>query len=186
MLKIRRPLGRLIFNMGIAIPGKTVFLIETAPCSTFVISVLCTILYIITGLHLFPMLFVWCDYLILTWCLSEYSSYAYIEQALNSQEASHTLFLWVWYDVFRVSILQEILVSLSIITSQITDNSYECSDGHQRKHENSVLLALFESTLLKTKGFPSQRIICMESVSIEWHLNVMMGYRCALPLGYHS
>ena len=34
MLKIRRPLGRLIFNMGIAIPGKTVFLIETAPCCT--------------------------------------------------------------------------------------------------------------------------------------------------------
>ena len=31
MLKIRRPLGRRIFNMGIAIPGKTVFLIETAP-----------------------------------------------------------------------------------------------------------------------------------------------------------
>ena len=31
MLKIRRPLGRLLFNMGIAIPGKTVFLIETAP-----------------------------------------------------------------------------------------------------------------------------------------------------------
>ena len=30
MLKIRRPLGRLIFNMAIAIPGKTVFLIETA------------------------------------------------------------------------------------------------------------------------------------------------------------
>ena len=32
MLKIRQPLGRLIFKMGIAIPGKTVFLIETAPC----------------------------------------------------------------------------------------------------------------------------------------------------------
>ena len=32
MLKIRRPLGRLIFNMGITIPCKTVFLIETAPC----------------------------------------------------------------------------------------------------------------------------------------------------------
>ena len=31
MLKIRWPLGRLIFNMGIAIPGKTVFLIEMAP-----------------------------------------------------------------------------------------------------------------------------------------------------------
>ena len=34
MLKIRRPLGRLIFNMGIATPGKTVFLIETAPWFT--------------------------------------------------------------------------------------------------------------------------------------------------------
>ena len=31
MLKIRRPLGRLILNMGIATPGKTVFLIEKAP-----------------------------------------------------------------------------------------------------------------------------------------------------------
>ena len=39
MLKIRRPLGRLIFNMGIAIPGKTVFLIETAPCS---LAYICT------------------------------------------------------------------------------------------------------------------------------------------------
>ena len=36
MLKIRRPLGRLIFNMGIAIPGKTVFLIETAPRLFFI------------------------------------------------------------------------------------------------------------------------------------------------------
>ena len=36
MLKIRRPLGRLIFNMGIAIPGKTVFLIETAPRSLII------------------------------------------------------------------------------------------------------------------------------------------------------
>ena len=32
MLKIRRPTGRLIFNMGIPIPGKTVFYIETGPC----------------------------------------------------------------------------------------------------------------------------------------------------------
>ena len=44
MLKIRRPLGRLIFNMGIAIPGKTVFLIETAPrviCFIDVLLVCC-------------------------------------------------------------------------------------------------------------------------------------------------
>ena len=40
MLKIRRPLGRLIFNMGIAIPGKTVFLIETAPLILFFQTVL--------------------------------------------------------------------------------------------------------------------------------------------------
>ena len=37
MLKIRRPLGRLIFNMGIAIPGKTVFLIETAPWALYLL-----------------------------------------------------------------------------------------------------------------------------------------------------
>ena len=45
MLKIRRPLGRLIFNMGIAIPGKTVFLIETAPricCSRQWLLYFCT------------------------------------------------------------------------------------------------------------------------------------------------
>ena len=40
MLKIRRPLGRLIFNMGIAIPGKTVFLIETAPWSPEIAHIL--------------------------------------------------------------------------------------------------------------------------------------------------
>ena len=37
MLKIRRPVGRLIFNMGITIPSKTVFLIETAPCFPWVL-----------------------------------------------------------------------------------------------------------------------------------------------------
>ena len=31
-VKDKTAVGRLIFNMGIAIPGKTVFLIETAPC----------------------------------------------------------------------------------------------------------------------------------------------------------
>ena len=40
MLKIRRPLGRLIFNMGIAIPGKTVFHIETAPWGLFYVHIL--------------------------------------------------------------------------------------------------------------------------------------------------
>ena len=39
MLKIRRPLGRLIFNMGIAIPGKTVFLIETAPSASSITGI---------------------------------------------------------------------------------------------------------------------------------------------------
>ena len=40
MLKIRRPLGRLIFKIGIAIPGKTVFLIDTAPSVHFDIQAL--------------------------------------------------------------------------------------------------------------------------------------------------
>ena len=31
MLKIRRPNGRLIFNMGIAIPSKTVFILRRGP-----------------------------------------------------------------------------------------------------------------------------------------------------------
>ena len=44
MLKIRRPTGRLIFNMGIAIPSKTVFLIETAPCTLFCFAVAVTTL----------------------------------------------------------------------------------------------------------------------------------------------
>ena len=43
MLKIRRPLGRLIFNMGIAIPGKTVFLIETAPRPCFLSDRICLV-----------------------------------------------------------------------------------------------------------------------------------------------
>ena len=46
MLKIRRPLGRLIFNMGIAIPGKTVFLIETAPSSL----ICCAHIYVSIGM----------------------------------------------------------------------------------------------------------------------------------------
>ena len=48
MLKIRRPLGRLIFNMGIAIPGKTVFLIETAPWVICVSAYIYIYIYICT------------------------------------------------------------------------------------------------------------------------------------------
>ena len=44
MLKIRRPLGRLIFNMGIAIPGKTVFLIETAPSMMLFLTIVIALL----------------------------------------------------------------------------------------------------------------------------------------------
>ena len=48
MLKIRRPLGRLIFNMGIAIPGKTVFLIETPPrCWPFYISLFLFVMLVV-------------------------------------------------------------------------------------------------------------------------------------------
>ena len=38
MLKIRRPVGRLVFNMGITIPSKTVFLIETPPVACFKVA----------------------------------------------------------------------------------------------------------------------------------------------------
>ena len=50
MLKIRRPLGRLIFNMGIAIPGKTVFLIETAPCCFFSVVLIFFSVRIVNGI----------------------------------------------------------------------------------------------------------------------------------------
>ena len=46
MLKIRRSLGRLIFNMGIAIPGKTVFLIETAPCLSLAAPILRVVVFL--------------------------------------------------------------------------------------------------------------------------------------------
>ena len=52
MLKIRRPLGRLIFNMGIAIPGKTVFLIETAPWDMSCNVSLMMIAYNLSGLRI--------------------------------------------------------------------------------------------------------------------------------------
>ena len=38
MLKIRRPLGRLIFNMGIAIPGKTVLLRRPPVSNVFLLQ----------------------------------------------------------------------------------------------------------------------------------------------------
>ena len=53
MLKIRRPLGRLIFNMGIAIPGKTVFLIETAPWSSATFLFSTVISYLIVHAEVF-------------------------------------------------------------------------------------------------------------------------------------
>ena len=54
MLKIRRPLGRLIFNMGIAIPGKTVFLIETAPYKPIQMQQVLTFLGNILNLLKYP------------------------------------------------------------------------------------------------------------------------------------
>ena len=59
MLKIRRPLGRLIFNMGIAIPGKTVFLIETAPCFQFFIIVKATF-YVLQVVKAIPSHVIYC------------------------------------------------------------------------------------------------------------------------------
>ena len=51
MLKIRRPIGRLIFNMGIAIPGKAVFLIETPPWYLLPMSIIFAVQLIIETSH---------------------------------------------------------------------------------------------------------------------------------------
>ena len=53
MLKIRRPTGRLIFNMGIPIPGKTVFYIETRQNSKWHIELISMKLYVYSKLHYF-------------------------------------------------------------------------------------------------------------------------------------
>ena len=91
MLKIRRPLGRLIFNMGIAIPGKTVFLcIEKA--LVVVVSVLTVTSYVDAISHL---LFTWpAD----SWWSSQYikmSSYRYRIPMLKIRQ-SHDRLILIW------------------------------------------------------------------------------------------
>ena len=62
MLKIRRPLGSLIFNMGIAIPGKTVFLIETAPwCLVCVPNIIFQGVLLLLSLHDSGQFLTYCD-----------------------------------------------------------------------------------------------------------------------------
>ena len=67
MLKIRRPLGRLIFNMGIAIPDKTVFLIETAPrgpvkhgLSVYLTLKSCEVSFAHSLFHIYSIVLKWC------------------------------------------------------------------------------------------------------------------------------
>ena len=64
MLKIRRPTGRLIFNMGIPIPGKTVFLIETGPRFRYILSYwnikfTCSLYNVIMNICIFLIKYAW-------------------------------------------------------------------------------------------------------------------------------
>ena len=81
MLKIRRPLGRLIFNMGIAIPGKTVFLIETAPRKLLIFMTVCFALYMLLFLNLLDVSIKLSSPVDerqshMSWCTRQYSLYA--------------------------------------------------------------------------------------------------------------
>ena len=99
MLKIRRPLGRLIFNMGIAIPGKTVFLIETAPwrCYEANFVVTCESWWLLSRFSGY-----WQQTLIHFWCLSlhdlirQYMSSDNVFAYLNSTK--------LWWSTSRVTV----------------------------------------------------------------------------------
>ena len=56
----------------------------------------------------------------------------------------------------------------SDITGNWSVDSSVCLAWHQRKHQSSVLLALYERNAPATGGFPSQRTSHVESVSILW------------------
>ena len=86
MLKIRRPTGRLIFNMGIPIPGKTVFYIETGPRTTHLWApLLCKFCvekwawyFTQTHTHTHIYIYIYMSYLSWYWCSglkSEYTDY---------------------------------------------------------------------------------------------------------------
>ena len=102
MLKIRRPLGRLIFNMGIAIPGKTVFLIETAPRRSTIRWFLwyerVRFLRTITRNVIL---------MICQWKLAKMQDWKLVWKPLNSQSIVHgiaILFIGEWNDITRIQV----------------------------------------------------------------------------------
>ena len=92
MLKIRRPLGRLIFNMGIAIPGKTVFLIETAPRVSPVTTKLAS-----SQLSVFSVIWVICNLVNISWHMLHNSKMAYLDTFDSDSHDMGCTRISLWY-----------------------------------------------------------------------------------------
>ena len=87
MLKIRRPLGRLIFNMGIATPGKTVFLIETAPRLSLWQPVVPPLM---AKLALWPIMVV----KHFLWTISDFSGYVWLYSCISGYISFYSKYSW--------------------------------------------------------------------------------------------
>ena len=135
MLKIRRPLGRLIFNMGIAIPGKTVFLIETAPwpshkhsCrlgrvdSNFHFRITCTQIAMTLTIPLFRFM-LWCK----SWRNLYYVAYQ-ISMCSFSYDIWHEI---CFYDRYADYLLTPILSRVHLTRSKVTNFGFLSSRAYQ-------------------------------------------------------
>ena len=133
MLKIRRPLGRLIFNMGIAIPGKTVFLIETAPCFwhicdcnsalrlSYNISII-TAIYSLRSVHIHTICYpgylriIGCAW---QFCIESVQMTNHSKTCMLSRKSSYIIYLIakllsVYYTILSASLQQYIVYPMSV------------------------------------------------------------------------
>ena len=154
MLKIRRSLGRLIFNMGIAIPGKTVFLIETAPWKILWYAL--NVLYIKAN-HQF----------ILKLCMTTLEIKIYLTKNWHLHCKiinSFWNFVWqcwkfvVWIGKTCKTTWLKYLDTWHYMTVQITGHTSLCSetclDKQHRKHQSYALLAFYVRRIRRSPVVP--------------------------------
>ena len=166
MLKIRRPLGRLIFNMGIAIPGKTVFLIETAIRFQRAKD----------SAYLALANYMYCGYFGETWpmqmipvCKQNGGPVVLLaaSRGVVNNLQPHTPNLGAHYDDVTMSLMASQITSLTVVYSTVY------SDADQRKHQSSASLAFVwgihrDRWIPRTKG--QLRGICFHLMTSSWIL----------------
>ena len=161
MLKIRRPLGRLIFNMGIAIPGKTVFLIETAPgysnaqCTPSNILPTLPLYYISNSCNCFDIMF---SRLMLDSILIYVKPYAWFYDILNYPLLCYQ---WCW------------LVNFNFLKCFIPANEFRMYLNSQVHGTNDYVNAVCVDVRTVSKGWNSY-------ISMECELDCMICLRRTL------